>query len=297
MDNRVKRDNKNSFGQSYFNWELVEKKNSFITISTVNHILGQCRNIGKPISELEVLDVGCGAGQFTFEIAKKVGSVVGVEPFKEAYLKAISKKRKLKFGKNITFQNIPIEKYDTEQKFDLVLCLTTLEHMPDANTSFNKIYELLKEGGKIYLTVPNKLWPYEYHYRLPFLSWLPIKYANLYVRLTRRGASFEDSAYAMSYLGIKKFFDNFPCRYEFIVPDPREKFLGLGSTDFFYNQMKNMGIWFLKKFSFFWFFSKAFIIVITKKRLSADIKHSKFIINCAKSTEAKIKYLHIKREA
>lgn len=265
MVKQIKKDNENSFSQSYFNWELMEKKNSFIAISTVNHILNQCKNIGKPIKDLMVLDVGCGSGQFAFEIAKKVKRVVGVEPFKKAYLQAIAKKKKLKLVENITFINIPIEKYNTEQKFDLVLCLTILEHMPEAKTSFNKIFALLKEGGKIYLTVPNKLWPYEYHYRLPFLSWLPVRYANMYVRLMKRGRSFEDSAYALSYLGIKNFFDKFPCRYEFIVPDSKEKFLGLGTTAFFYNQMKNTGIWLLKKLPFFWFFSKAFIMIITKK--------------------------------
>jgi 2-polyprenyl-3-methyl-5-hydroxy-6-metoxy-1,4-benzoquinol methylase len=252
------------FDQHYFNWQLAEEKDSLITKSIVNHILKCCRKEGKSIKDLTVLDVGSGVGQFSFEIGRRVKKMVGVEPFREAYISALDKKRKYGLGRKIIFWNVPIEKLKTKEKFDLILSLTTLEHMPDAEKSFKKVFELLKNGGIIYLTVPNKLWPYEYHYKLWFLSWLPLKYANYYVRLMKKGKSFGDSAYAPTYFGLRKFFDKFPCRYKFIVPDASEKFLGLGDRGFFYSFMKNVGLRLLKRFPIFWIFSKAFIVVITK---------------------------------
>jgi len=214
---------------------------------------------------LVVLDVGSGTGQYSFEIAKKVKKVVGVEPFTEAYQRSLVKKKKYKIGKKCTFKNIPIEKYSTNQKYDLVLCLATLEHMPNAEASFKNIFNILNDGGMIYLTVPNKLWPYEYHYKLFFLSWLPLEIGNYYVRLMKKGMSFEDSAYAKSYFGLKRFFNSFPCKFEFLIPEPDEMFLGQGDTGVFYTIMKNVGIRLLKKFPFLMVFSKGFLVLITKK--------------------------------
>lgn len=256
---------KKKFTQHYFSWKIAEKEKSQVVISTIRHVLKFSSRIGKPIKDLVVLDVGSGTGQYSFEIGKRVKKVIGVEPFRDAYLSALKKKKIYNVGDTCVFKNIPVEKIDTKMKFDLALCLATLEHMPNAEASFKKIFDLLNDGGMIYLTVPNKLWPYEYHYRLWFLSWFPLPYANLYVRMMNRGKSFEDSAYAKSFFGIKKFFNKFPCTYEFIIPDPEEEFLGQGDTSLFYTLIKNTGLRLLKRFSSLLFISKAFLVVITKQ--------------------------------
>lgn len=159
-----------------------------------------------------------------------------------------------------------IENFSIDERFDIVLCLTVLEHMPNAKASFSLIFELMNPGGMIYLTVPNSLWPYEYHYRLFFLSWLPLSLANLYVRLFKRGLSFTDSSYSPTYFGVKKFFNSFNCTYEFVPPYPSAACLGWGLlTSKWYSIMQNVGIKLLNKYQFFWFFSKTFIMTIVKK--------------------------------
>lgn len=182
------------------------------TIKDILHIATQ--KMDKNSKDLVVLDVGSGIGLYADELSKKVKQVVAVEPDENAFKYAVPKR-------NLKFYNLPIEEFNSKQQFDLIISLTTIEHMPNANTSFKQIFKLLKPGGLLYFTAPNKLWPFEYHYKLWFLNYLPLSLANIYVRILGKGKSFEDSAYAKTYFGLKKFFSQFPCKYEFILPDPK----------------------------------------------------------------------------
>lgn len=211
---------------------------------------------------LNVLDVGSGEGEFAIEMAKKFKKVIGVEPFKEAY--EYAKRHILRNMTNVSFVNSKIENYNTKEKFDLVLAITIFEHLADQKKAFDKIFSLLKKGGIIYITAPNKYWFWEEHYALPFLSWLPLPIANRYLKLFTGVSSYEDSSYARSYRGMRSFFDKYSCTYDFIIPfDTNSEFLGCGKKGW-YSLMKNVGIFLIRKHPFFWNFSKGFIIVVKK---------------------------------
>lgn len=214
------------------------------------------KRLCKKSKDLVVLDVGSGLGIYSYEFSKKVKQVIGVEPDKNAF--KLSVKRN-----NLTFYNTLIENFDTKLRFDLIVSLTTLEHMPDATDSFKKMFKLLKTRGIMFVTAPNKLWPYEYHYKLWFLNYLPLSLANLYVRIFRRGKSFEDSSHAKTYSGIKKFFNQFPCKYEFFLPNPNASYLGCEQGS---KLLRNVGINLIEHFPFMWMFSKGFILVIQKNK-------------------------------
>lgn len=223
---------------------------------TINDILAiTTKKLAKKNNDLVVLDVGSGLGIYSSELAKKVKQVVGVEPDSNAFRLAVPRK-------NLTFYNTLIEKFDTKLRFDLIISLTTMEHMPNAKASFKKIFKLLKPDGMIYVTAPNKLWPFEYHYKLWFLNYLPQGLANLYVRIMRRGKSFQDSSYAKTYTGMKKFFNQFPCQYEFVLPDPNASYLGCGNESG--KSLRVIGVKLIKHLSFMWTFSRGFIVVVRK---------------------------------
>lgn len=257
--------NKTIIEQSYVPSNFYDNLSPKVTESVIQNILNVVKEKGiKDAKELKVLDVGSGDGNFSFAIEKYVKKVVAVEPDEMQYKMGIEKKEKKK--SKVAMHKTLIEKFSTNERFDLVFCLTVLEHMPNASNSFDHIFKLMNKGSLIYLTVPNKLWPYEYHYNLLFLSWLPLPLANLYVRIFRRGESFTDSAYAPTYFGIKSFFNKYPCKYEFVPPDESAAYLGWGMpTPKWYLIIQNLGIRLLHINPFFWFFSKAFIMVITKK--------------------------------
>lgn len=212
--------------------------------------------------DLTVLDIGAGGGWYSLVLARYVKEVIGVEPTREGYQKALDAK-KIKKIKNATFHCNFIEEFQTKKKFDLAIALTVVEHMPQAEKSFDQVYKLLKKGGLVYVTAPNKLWPIESHHFLPFLSWLPLHLANLYVRLfSKEGDSFEDCSYSRTYFGMKRLFRKW--KTEFILPSPEASYLGLGSGGKFYNLIKNLGIGLIKRFPIFWTFSKGFILIIQK---------------------------------
>ena len=51
------------------------------------------------------------------------------------------------------------------------------------NSLMDEIYRLLKPGGICYFAAGNRFQIIEPHYRLPFLSYLPKKLSNIYIRL------------------------------------------------------------------------------------------------------------------
>jgi len=247
------------FEQDSSSYPLLRK----IAHSLINEIITiASKKLKKRTSELIVLDVGCGYGFYSEELSKKVKKVIAVEP----YIKAFNVARK-RTKANLIFYNCKIEDFKTNTKFDLILSLTTLEHMPDAYASFKRIFSLLENHGIIYLTAPNKFWPLEPHYKLPFLSYLPLPLANLYLRGTGKGNSYEDSSYSKSYFGILNLLRKFPCSYTFQLPNPSSPYIGMGTKNPVYHIIKNIGIFLIWHFPLLWIFSKGFIIVIQKNEI------------------------------
>jgi len=74
---------------------------------------------------------------------------------------------------------------------DLVLLNNVVEHIFNKTRLFREVWRVLKPGGFVYLTTGSPFQLMEAHYKLPFLSWLPKPLADVYVRWTRRGKSYQ----------------------------------------------------------------------------------------------------------
>lgn len=225
-------------------------------------VKGTQQYLGKPLKSISVLDAGSGWGDYTAEMAKYFGTVVGVEPQPKPHNYSVKTFSKIK---NLQFYNSYIEDYTTKMKFDLVVSLTVFEHMSNHKKVFDKTFSLLKKNGIIYLTAPNKYWILEPHYRLPFLSWLPLSVSNKYLKLLRGVDSYEDCSYSLSYNGMKKFFKKYKCKYEFILPfDAEGAYFGYAKSQSLAVGIRRLGIRLIRLNPFFWNISKGFIMVITK---------------------------------
>ncbi|MBC8334272.1 MAG: class I SAM-dependent methyltransferase [Anaerolineales bacterium] len=112
-----------------------------------------------------ILDVGCGPGRHSIELARRGYRVVGIDP-SEAMIVA-AKERAKEAGVNPEFIQAHGEDFLTEYKFDAAICLfTTLGQINDDASSpkinnhplLNQISQVLVPGGPFVLEVPQKKW-------------------------------------------------------------------------------------------------------------------------------------------
>ena len=99
-----------------------------------------------------VLDIGCGDGRITVELARLVprGKVVGVDSSPEMI--AAARRAHLLRQPNLTFELIDATKLTFESRFDLVFSTSALHWVKDHRVVLNGIWHALKPGGKIHLT-------------------------------------------------------------------------------------------------------------------------------------------------
>jgi trans-aconitate 2-methyltransferase len=104
-----------------------------------------------------ILDVGCGDGKITAEIAARVprGSVLGVDPSRDMIAFASSR-----FGPpahaNLRFEVADVRRLPYRDEFDLVVSFNALHWVPEQDAALGSIRAALKPGGRALLRmVPN----------------------------------------------------------------------------------------------------------------------------------------------
>jgi 2-polyprenyl-3-methyl-5-hydroxy-6-metoxy-1,4-benzoquinol methylase len=94
----------------------------------------------------KLLDVGAGGGEFTYVSSQLGFDSTGIEP-------------------NIGYSNYAKDQYqanvktgqlvDIDDKFDVITMFHVMEHIPDPVKTFKKLYDLLNDGGSLFVEVPN----------------------------------------------------------------------------------------------------------------------------------------------
>jgi SAM-dependent methyltransferase len=210
-------------------------------------------------SEAIVLDAGCGYGRTTLELARRCARVLGIEVSADLYDSAAAALVASGLS-NAEFRRQSVYDLKTTDGFDLIVLDNVLEHLPDQPRALRILSDALKPGGVLYILVPNKLWPIEVHYSLPFLSYLPLRCANLYLRVTGRGRDYTDASYAPTYFGLCRLLDaRTELTYRFVLPaDIR---LATAGDSWHYR----FGTALLRRYPWLWVISKAFLVVAVKR--------------------------------
>lgn len=126
-------------------------------------------------SQLFCLDLGCSIGVISEYLSHTFGNVVGVDLSSDA----LSNARSLHPNTNYTKGNglrLPFGNHT----FDVIVCAQVYEHSVEPYQLSTEIWRVLKPGGCVFFSGPNRLWPYEYHYRWYLLHWLPRTMLNRY---------------------------------------------------------------------------------------------------------------------
>lgn len=108
------------------------------------------------------LDVGCGTGDYSFELSKRNFCVKGFDFSQYAVDKAKQKAENLGIP-DVHFQRDDIFQFETHEKFDLVLISEVLEHINEDMPILKKYSNYVKDSGYIIVSVPfdQQLWSYE----------------------------------------------------------------------------------------------------------------------------------------
>jgi SAM-dependent methyltransferase len=107
------------------------------------------RWIAERVRGRRVVDLACGEGYGSAELARTAASVVGVDANPEAFEHARAKYRQVTFERNM------VELWDGD--VDCVVFLQTIEHVPDPGGVLERIRELIGPDGVAYISTPNVL--------------------------------------------------------------------------------------------------------------------------------------------
>lgn len=132
--------------ESFYFWHIVRRE---ILRENLLRFLGGKR-------DNKILDVGCGTGG-NMLLLKEFGAVTGLDLSDEA----------LKLAKDKNFAQLikgdATKMPFSNDYFDIVSVLDTLEHVEDDKSVFKETFRVLKSGGILIITVPAYQWLWSQH--------------------------------------------------------------------------------------------------------------------------------------
>jgi SAM-dependent methyltransferase len=133
------------------------------------------------------LDVGCATGDYTEEIAHNFERVDAIDVERNR-LDVFRQERRLR---NVVVAEMSVYSMDFEDgTFDAVTLIEVLEHLERPADALAQVSRVLRPGGQLFITTPNRLWPFEQHglkvrgkkrpgYMFPGLVWLSKRWARM----------------------------------------------------------------------------------------------------------------------
>lgn len=147
---------------------------------TIEVVVSQLRRLGLRPKE-RLLDVGCGDGSFTIQLGNGFNEVFGIdvqETFLTRFCEAVEKDARF----NVLNMSASAMSFK-DAFFDVIVTVETLEHVADLSGTASEICRVLRPGGELFITVPNRWFPFENHGirvgswekggRIPLLTYCP----------------------------------------------------------------------------------------------------------------------------
>ena len=112
------------------------------------------KNKSKPLSGINILDIGCGGGLLSEPMSRMGANVTGIDASDKniKIAKLHSKKNKLK----INYLCSSPEKLKIKKKFDVILNMEIVEHVEDIDFFLKSCSKLLKKNGLMFVATINK---------------------------------------------------------------------------------------------------------------------------------------------
>ncbi len=143
------------------------------------------------LRDKRVLEVGAGIGALTFYLRQRGVDAIALEPGGIGFDEVADVGQALRswLGESATsIIDVPVERLSPEiqGKFDLIFSVNVVEHLPDLDAAFASMAAVLAPNGRMVHTCPNYSVPYEPHYGIPLLPFVPSRSAWLLPRGAKR---------------------------------------------------------------------------------------------------------------
>ncbi|MDD5407044.1 MAG: class I SAM-dependent methyltransferase [Sulfurovaceae bacterium] len=106
---------------------------------------------GKDKKDISILEIGSGLGYLTYSLNKAGYSTLGLDLSHEAVEKA-----KRRYGDFYEAGDLFIVSKDRAGRYDCIIMTEILEHVEDPKSFIQAALFMLKDGGKLIMTTPNK---------------------------------------------------------------------------------------------------------------------------------------------
>jgi ubiquinone/menaquinone biosynthesis C-methylase UbiE len=106
---------------------------------------------------MTVLDVGCGPGFFTIDLAQmvgKTGRVVAADLQEGMLQKLRNKIEGTEIEKRIVLHKCEVDKIGLSEKVDFILLFYMVHEVPRKESFFNELQSIMKSDGRVYMVEP-----------------------------------------------------------------------------------------------------------------------------------------------
>ena len=133
-----------------------DKSGDFKPLHIINPLRAKYIASKIDLSNKKVLDVGCGGGILSEALHDEGAVVTGIDAAGPGI--KIAKLHAEKNSKSITYIESTAEDLiqNSQDRYDVVACLEVLEHVPDPKLLVKTCIDLLRPGGKLFLSTINK---------------------------------------------------------------------------------------------------------------------------------------------
>jgi SAM-dependent methyltransferase len=131
------------------NYEIAEYDSNIEAKFAAKTYVTTLKKALPPLFKGSALDIGAGDGAFLKEAKEFFAtSNLGIEPS----IRAIEKCEDVE----VKLMNIAIENFETDEKFDLVTCFQTIEHLNDPRNFIETIKPFIAPGGYLAISCHNR---------------------------------------------------------------------------------------------------------------------------------------------
>jgi ubiquinone/menaquinone biosynthesis C-methylase UbiE len=138
-----------------------------------------------PLRGERLLDIGCATGEYTEFLAAGFSATdaIDIEPERLNVFKEHLAAQTLEHPIVVTQMSAEDMSFG-DATFDMVTAIEVLEHVPNLDATLSEVHRVLRPGGHLLVTGPNRFFPLESHGFLfrgrrhppiafPFLPWIP----------------------------------------------------------------------------------------------------------------------------